>query len=131
MPHQIRKHKLGRPTAQRTALFRGLTRSLILHERIQTTEPKAKAVRPVVERFIALGCRAQQALDAGDTPENRAKALHYRRMAFAFIQDNQVIRKTFGELATRYKGRPGGYTRILKVGFRRGDAAPMALLEFV
>ena len=131
MPHQIRKHKLGRPTAQRTALFRGLTRSLILHERIQTTEPKAKAVRPVVERFIALGCRAQQALDAGDTPENRAKALHYRRMAFAFIQDNKVVGKTFGELAARYKGRPGGYTRILKVGFRRGDAAPMALLEFV
>lgn len=131
MPHQVVKHKLGRPTGQRKALFRGLTRSLVLHERIQTTEAKAKAVRPVAEGFLALGCRALRALEAGDTPENRARALHYRRMAFAFIQDDGVVRKVFQELAPRYKERPGGYTRILKVGFRKGDAAPMALLELV
>jgi large subunit ribosomal protein L17 len=131
MPHQVRNHKLGRPTGQRIALFRSLTRSLVLHERIQTTQAKAKAVRPVAERFLAMGCRAQRALETGDTPENRARALHYRRLAFAFIQDNQVVGKVFGELALRYKERPGGYTRILKVGFRKGDAAPMALLEMV
>jgi large subunit ribosomal protein L17 len=131
MPHQVRKHKLGRPTAQRQALFRGLTRSLVLEERIQTTEAKAKAVRPVAERFLALGCRALRAQEAGDTPESRARALHYRRMAFSFIQDNRVVGKVFGELAQRFKERPGGYTRILKVGTRKGDAAPLALLELV
>ena len=131
MPHQVRKHKFGRPTAQRQALFRGLTRSLVIHERIRTTEAKAKAVRPVVERFLALGCRAARVLEAGDTPQSRSKALHYRRMAFAFIQDDGVVGKLFGELALRYKERPGGYTRILKVGFRKGDAAPMALIELV
>ena len=131
MPHQVHKHKLNRPSGPRKALFRGLTRSLIIHERIRTTEPKAKAVRPIVERFVTLGCRAQRALDAGDTPANRARALHYRRMAFAFVQDNKVVGKVFQDLAERYKERPGGYTRILKVGYRKGDAAPMALLELV
>ena len=131
MPHQIATNKLGRTSGQRKALFRGLARSLILHERITTTEAKAKALRPVAERFIAWGCRAARALDQGDTPENRARAVHCRRMAYAFVQDNAVIRKVFEELAPRYKERPGGYTRILKVGFRKGDAAPVALIELV
>ena len=131
MPHQVRKHKLGRPTGQRMALFRGLTRSLVLHERIRTTEAKARAVRPVAERFLTWGRQALATLESGDTSENRARALHYRRMAFAFIQDDRVVSKVFKELAARYKQRPGGYTRILKVGFRPGDAAPMVLLELV
>ena len=131
MPHQIATNKLGRTSGQRKALFRGLARSLILHERITTTEARAKALRPVAERFIAWGCRAARALDQGDTPENRARAVHCRRMAYAFVQDNAVIRKVFEELAPRYKERPGGYTRILKVGFRKGDAAPIALIELV
>jgi large subunit ribosomal protein L17 len=131
MPHQVRTHKLSRPTDERTALFRSLTRSVILHGRIQTTESKARAVRPVVERVITLGRRAQQALEQGDTPQNRARALHYRRLAFAFIQDDDVLRRVFSELALRYKTRPGGYTRIVKLGYRKGDAAPIALLELV
>jgi len=131
MRHQIGTKKLSRTSGQRKALFKGLARSLILHERITTTEAKAKALRPVAERFIAWGCRAARALDQGDTPENRARAVHCRRMAYAFLQDNAVIRKVFEELAPRYKERPGGYTRILKVGFRKGDAAPIALIELV
>ena len=131
MAHQIKNRKLGRASGQRKALFKGLTRSLILHGRIRTKESRAKALRPVAERFIAWGCRAARAMDEGDTPENRSRAVHCRRMAFAFVQDNVVIRKVFEELATRYKERPGGYTRIMKVGYRPGDAAPVALVELV
>lgn len=104
---------------------------MLLHERIKTTEAKAKAIRPLVERMITLGRRAQQALADGDTLDNRAKALHYRRMALAVVPDDRVIRKLFDELAPRYTERPGGYTRLLKVGYRMGDAAPVVLLEFV
>ena len=104
---------------------------MLLHERIKTTEAKAKAIRPLVERMITLGRRAQQALADGDTLDNRAKALHYRRMALAVVPEDRVIRKLFDELAPRYTERPGGYTRILKVGYRLGDAAPVVLLEFV
>ncbi len=131
MANLIGTKKLGRNSGQRKALVKGLTRSLILHGRITTTEAKAKALRPIAERFIAWGCRAARAMDEGDTPDNRARAVHCRRMAFAFVQDNAVIKKVFEELAPRYKERPGGYTRILKVGFRRGDAAPTALIELV
>lgn len=131
MRHQVAKHKLSRTSGERKALFRGLTRSLVLHERIRTTAAKAQAVQPIAEGIISLGCRAIRALDSGDTPENRARAVHYRRMAFAFIQDDAVLRKVFGELSERYKERPGGYTRILKLGYRKGDAAPISLLELV
>lgn len=131
MRHNIGIHKLGRTSGQRKALYKGLARSLILHGRIKTTEARAKALRPVAERFIAWGCRAARVMDGGDTPENRARAVHCRRMAYAFVQDNQVIKKLFDELAPRYKERPGGYTRIMKLGFRKGDAAPIALIELV
>ena len=131
MRHNKGTYKLGRASGQRKALYKGLARSLILHERIRTTEARAKALRPVAERFIAWGCRAARAMDGGDTPENRARAVHCRRMAYAFVQDNTVIRKLFDELAPRYKERPGGYTRIMKLGFRKGDAAPIALIELV
>jgi large subunit ribosomal protein L17 len=131
MPHQMHIKKLGRASGGRKSLLKGLTRSLILHGRIQTTEARAKALRPVAERFISWGCRAARAMDGGDTPENRARAIHCRRMAFAFVQDNEVITKVFEELALKYKERPGGYTRIMKVGYRVGDAAPVALIELV
>ena len=131
MPHQSHLKKLRRPSGQRRSLFRGLIRSMLLHERIKTTEAKAKAIRPLVERMITLGRRAQQALADGDTLDNRAKALHYRRMALAVVPEDRVIRKLFDDLAPRYTDRPGGYTRILKIGYRMGDAAPLVLLEFV
>lgn len=115
--------KLGRDTSARKALFRDLVTDLFLYERIQTTEAKAKEVRSIAERLITLAKR-------GD--------LHARRQAAAFVrreqlegQDTDAIQKLFSELATRYSERPGGYTRILKLGPRRGDAAPMVFLELV
>jgi large subunit ribosomal protein L17 len=114
--------KLGRNSSARKALLRDLVTDLFLYERIQTTEAKAKAVRPVAEKLITLAKR-------GD--------LHARRQAAAFVRretvdgEQDAIQKLFSELATRYAERPGGYTRILKLGPRRGDSAPMVYLELV
>lgn len=114
--------KLGRDSSARKALFRDLVTDLFIHERIQTTEAKAKELRPIAEKLITLAKR-------GD--------LHARRQAAAFVRREQVngeqdaIQKLFTELATRYSERPGGYTRILKLGPRRGDSAPMVYLELV
>ncbi|MDP5276910.1 MULTISPECIES: 50S ribosomal protein L17 [Chengkuizengella] len=113
--------KLGRNSSQRKALFRDLVTDLFINERIQTTEAKAKEVRSIAEKMITLAKR-------GD--------LHARRQAAAFVRreqagDQEVLQKLFSELATRYSERPGGYTRILKLGPRRGDAAPMVYLELV
>jgi len=115
--------KLGRDTSARKALFRDMVTDLFLYERIQTTEAKAKEVRSIAEKLITLAKR-------GD--------LHARRQAAAFVRreqlegtDNDAIQKLFSELAPRYSERAGGYTRILKLGPRRGDAAPMVYLELV
>lgn len=115
--------KLGRDTSARKALFRDMVTDLFLYERIQTTEAKAKEVRTIAEKLITLAKR-------GD--------LHARRQAAAFVRreqlegsENDAIQKLFSELATRYSERPGGYTRILKLGPRRGDAAPLVYLELV
>ena len=108
--------KLGRPTNQREALFRNLVTDLFAHERIKTTEMKAKEVRVLAEELITLAKR-------GD--------LHARRQAAAIVRDKAVVKKLFDEIAGRYAERNGGYTRILKLEPRRGDAAPMALLELV
>lgn len=114
--------KLGRTTATRMALLRNLATDLIVHERIETTEAKAKELRPVVEKMITLGKR-------GD--------LNARRQAAAFLynketeEDNNVIQKLFDDIATRYEDRQGGYTRVLKLGPRRGDGAKMAIIELV
>ncbi|MBI4337076.1 MAG: 50S ribosomal protein L17 [Chloroflexi bacterium] len=131
MRHQVRNKKFNRRTGQRQALFKGLVRSLLLHERILTTEPKARVARPIAERLITLGRHALEASEQGDAVEHRAKALHYRRMALAYIEDTQVIGKVFDELAKRYRSRPGGYARVVKAGFRQGDGAPLAVLELV
>jgi large subunit ribosomal protein L17 len=131
MAHQRAGKKFGHGQGHRKAIMKGLVRSLVLHEQIKTTEAKAKATRPVAEKIISLGCRAARTLDQGDTPENRAKAVHLRRQAFAFIQDNSVIRKVFDDLASRYKDREGGYTRIFKLGHRVGDAAPISVIQLV
>jgi ribosomal protein L17 len=114
--------KLGRDSSARKALFRDLVTDLFLYERIQTTEAKAKEVRSIAEKLITLAKR-------GD--------LHARRQAAAFVRretldgEQDAIQKLFSELATRYAERQGGYTRILKLGPRRGDAAPMVYLELV
>ena len=114
--------KLGRTTDQRMALLRNLASDLIIHERIEVTEAKAKELRSVVDKMITLGKR-------GD--------LHARRQAAAFLynkeadEDNKVIQKLFDDVAKRYEERQGGYTRVLKLGERQGDGAPMAIIELV
>jgi large subunit ribosomal protein L17 len=108
--------KLNRTSQHRQMLFRNMSQALIKHEQIVTTLAKARELRPVVERLITLGKR-------GD--------LHARRLAFARLRDNDMVTKLFDTLAERYADRQGGYTRIIKAGFRYGDSAAMAVIEFV
>ena len=116
MRHARSGKKLGRDTAQRKALYSGLAGALIEHGRIKTTVTKAKAVKPYAEQMITLGRR-------GD--------LHARRQATAFLRSRDVVHKLFAEVAPLFKDRPGGYTRVVKLGSRPGDAAEMAYLELV
>jgi len=116
MRHKVAGRKLNRHTSHRLAMFRNMVTSLLDHERIYTTIPKAKEIRRWAEWMITLGKR-------GD--------LHARRQALSVIRERDVVQKLFAELGPRYQNRPGGYTRIIKVGFRRGDAAPMCLIELV
>jgi large subunit ribosomal protein L17 len=115
MRHAVKGRKFNRPTEQRLAMFNALAASLIEHEQITTTLPKAKDLRPYIERLITLGKK-------GD--------LQSRRRAKAILRTDEKTTKLF-ELAKRFAGRKGGYTRVLKYGFRYGDAAPMAIIEFV
>ena len=116
MRHGMSGRKLNRTSSHRKALFASLAAALIKHEQIKTTLPKAKDLRPVVERLVTLGKRG---------------GLHARRQLISVLQDAGLAEKVMGPLATRYAGRHGGYTRVLKAGFRYGDAAPMAIIEFV
>ena len=116
MRHRKSGRKLGRTASHRKALFRNMVTSLLEHERIQTTDAKAKELRGIADRMITLGKR-------GD--------LHARRQALAFIRDKDVTAKVFGELADRYRERAGGYTRVIKAGQRVGDAAPLSIIELV
>jgi large subunit ribosomal protein L17 len=116
MRHQRAGKKLGRDAAHRKALYSNLTGALIEHGRIKTTVTKAKAVKPVAEQMITLARR-------GD--------LHARRQAVAFLRSKDVVHKLFAEVGPRFKDRPGGYARIVKIGPRPGDAAEMAYLELV
>lgn len=116
MRHRKQGRRLNRSWAHRKAMFSNMANALIKHEQIRTTLPKAKELRPVVERLITLAKR-------GD--------LHARRQAFARLRDDAMVAKLFSTLRERYADRPGGYTRVLKAGFRKGDMAPMALIEFV
>lgn len=116
MRHKVAGRKLDRPTAQRRAVYRNLVTDLLGYEKIVTTEAKAKEVRGMAEKMITLG-------KAGD--------LHHRRQALSFIFDEKVVDKLFAELAPRYAERHGGYTRIVKLGRRLGDSAPMVQLELV
>lgn len=116
MRHMKQGRKLGRTTAHRRALLRNLATALFEHERIVTTEAKAKELRRVADKLVTLGKR-------GD--------LHARRQALQVVRSNVVVRKLFDEIAPRFAQRPGGYTRVLRVGYRPGDAAEMAIIELV
>src|SRR5215210_2767977 len=125
MRHNLAHRKLGRVTEHRLALLRNQAMALLRHEKIETTIPKAKELRPFVERLITI---AKRGVAAGDA---NGKALHARRMVLAELADREVVGKLFDTLAPRFAERPGGYTRILRVGFRRGDAAEVAHVELV
>ena len=116
MRHGYARRKLGRTSAHRLAMFANMSASLIKHEQIVTTLPKAKELRPIVEKLVTLAKR-------GD--------LHARRQAIAQIRDVDQVGKLFATLGPRYKARQGGYIRVLKAGFRHGDNAAMAVIEFV
>lgn len=116
MRHRHGLKKLNRTSEHRLAMLRNMTNSLFTHEAIRTTLPKAKALRRVAEPLITLG---------------KSPTLANRRLAFNRLRDREVVTKLFDELGPRFKARPGGYLRILKFGYRQGDAAPMALIELV
>lgn len=116
MRHKISGYKLKRDGGSRKALLKGLVTSVIEHERVITTVPKAKAVQPLVEKMITLAKR--------DT-------LHTRRQAAAFLETPAAVQKLFDKLGTRFGQRPGGYTRVVRLGFRKGDGAEQAMLELV
>ena len=116
MRHRLSGRKLNRPTAHRMLMLRGMVTDLLRYESIRTTEAKAREVRPLAEKVITRG---------------KHGSLHDRRQAAAFLTDGDVLRKVFDELADRYEDRPGGYTRLTKLGPRKGDAAPMAVLELM
>jgi len=116
MRHGVAGRKFSRNSGQRKALFRNLTQELLRHDKIRTTEARAKSIRPKAERLITLARR-------GD--------LHARRMAARDVQDPEVLSRLFGEIAERFEGREGGYVRVYKLGARKGDAAPMVLISLV
>jgi large subunit ribosomal protein L17 len=116
MRHRIRGRSFSRKSAHRKAMFDNMAHALLKHEQITTTLPKAKDLRPVVERLITLGKKG---------------GLHARRQAMAALQDAKIVDKVMTTLAERYAKRPGGYCRIFKAGFRHGDAAAMAVIELV
>ena len=116
MRHGISQRKLGRKSGHRTALFRNMTAALIKHEQILTTAPKAKELRPYVEKLVTLAKRG---------------GLSNRRLAMSRLGDETQLKKLFDVLAERYADRDGGYTRVIKAGYRGGDAAPMAIIELV
>ena len=125
MRHRVGQRKLGRVTEHRIAMLRNQAEALIQHEHIETTLPKAKELRPFVERIITI---AKRGIAAGDTNQG---ALHARRLVLRDIQNRDVVGKLFDTIAPRFAERPGGYTRILRVGYRRGDSAEVAQIELV
>jgi len=116
MKHRLKGKKLNRTSSHRKALFKNMAQAIIKHEQIITTLPKAKTMKPIVDKLITLGKKG---------------SLHARRQAFAKLRDDGMVAKLFDVLATRYSDRNGGYTRVLKAGYRYGDAAAMAVIELV
>jgi large subunit ribosomal protein L17 len=125
MRHRVGHRKLGRTTSHRIALLRSQAAALLEHETIQTTVPKAKELRPFVERLITIAKRGVKAADP------KGQSLSARRLVMRDLLDETVVTKLFDDLAPRFSDRPGGYTRILRVGHRRGDAAEVAQIELV
>ena len=116
MKHKIKGKKLNRTSSHRKALFKNMAQAIIKHEQIITTLPKAKTMKPIVDKLITLAKKG---------------SLHARRQAFSKLRDDKIVTKLFGTLASRYAERTGGYTRVLKAGFRYGDSAAMAVIELV
>ncbi|MDC0227692.1 50S ribosomal protein L17 [Alphaproteobacteria bacterium] len=116
MKHRIKGKKLNRTSSHRKALLKNMAQAIIKHELIITTLPKAKTMKPIVDKLITLG---------------KNGTLHARRQAYSKLRDDSIVSKLFGTLATRYAERNGGYSRVLKAGYRYGDAAAMAILELV
>ncbi len=116
MRHRVKSQRLGRDTAQRKALLRNMTTSFLEKERMRTTLSKAKAIRPVAEKMITLA---------------KTNTLHTRRQALRFIYKKDVVKKLFEDIGPRFQERPGGYTRIIKIGPRAGDGTEMAMIELV
>jgi len=125
MRHRNAHRKLGRVSEHRTALLRNQAQALLAHERIETTVPKAKELRPFVERLITIAKRGVRAADP------KGQSLSARRLVMRDILNEDVVTKLFDDLAPRFMDRPGGYTRILKLGHRRGDAAEIAQIELI
>ena len=125
MRHRVAHRKLGRVTEHRLATLRNLSQMLLRHERIDTTLAKAKELRPFIERLITVAKRGLE--DGADTP----RALHARRLVARDLADKRVASKLFETIAPRFASRPGGYTRVLRLGRRRGDCAEIAQIEFV
>ena len=125
MRHRVSHRKLGRVTAHRIAMLRNQAQALLRYERIETTVPRAKELRPFVERIITI---AKRGLAGGDA---NGRTLHARRLVLRDIHDRDVVSKLFDTLAPRFEGRPGGYTRILRLGYRKGDSAEVAQIELV
>ena len=116
MKHKIKGKKLNRTSSHRKALFKNMAQAIIKHEQIITTLPKAKTMKPIVEKLITLAKKG---------------SLHAKRQAYSKLRDDKIVTKLFGTLASRYADRAGGYTRVLKAGYRYGDAAAMAVIELV
>jgi large subunit ribosomal protein L17 len=125
MRHRTSHRKLGRVTEHRISMLRNQATELLRYERLETTVPKAKELRPFVERIISL---AKRGLAAGDA---NGRVLHARRLVLRDLQDRDVVSKLFETIAPRFEARPGGYTRILRTGYRRGDSAEKAQIELV
>lgn len=116
MKHRLKGKKLNRTSSHRKALFKNMAQAIIKHEQIITTLPKAKTMKPIIDKLITLGKKGN---------------LHARRQAFSKLRDEGMVSKLFDTLASRYAERNGGYTRVIKAGFRYGDAAAMAVIELV
>jgi large subunit ribosomal protein L17 len=135
MRHRKSGRRLGRNSAHRKAMYRNMVTSLMVHGQIKTTEAKAKELRRIADKIITMGKRVPPSTLDGMTGEQlkaaQARRVHFIRRARRWVNNPEAIERLFGEYSERYKQRPGGYTRLRKMGFRSGDQAPMALVELV